>query len=307
MADQCSSPRGPTIVILAGVMCRGAAGGIHPGAALLQKNVILPLRSQGKEVKVWGFNNIPDSIDGDAVPSDGGRSYFGHMDHYESWEQDAIDSSTEAAAIAPVVKSLVFANGRAGCLENIVRLLFLQDKACARLRGEVNSGELDPGAQVILMTPDMCLFGGSLGPKLLELRPGHLGVLQQKDDEVEDGFLVCSAENVLEWHMRHLRVTRLPATRNYEAWCNESTSGFQVTNLRPDQPFLYCHYNGRTFRGHQTVSSSQQGWFPWKRYRIGGLWQPLDNGQKLADQRPAEYCELKAAVKDLEIASNDGQ
>ena len=56
------------------------------------QNLIVPLRRAGRQVCVCGVNNIPRTIDGDATPADGGRSFF-QLDHYESFRQEDIDTS----------------------------------------------------------------------------------------------------------------------------------------------------------------------------------------------------------------------
>ena len=311
MVAQIDSTCEKSVVILAGVMCRGAAGGIHPAWALLQKNVIRPLQAKGTSVIVWGFNNVPKSIDGDPVPRDGGRSYFGRLDHYEAWDQYAIDSSPEAASIARIAKHLVPGNRKPGAYDNMARFLFLQDKACAHLRAEREAGTICGKTRVVLMSPDLCLFGGPIAKEILTISDGQLGILTQNNREVENGFLVGSIDNVLAWHARHMKIDKVPPPHDYEAWCKESMSEFKLTELRPNQGFHYCHYNGRTFRGHEPVPIAPSGRFPWKRSRIDGGACPKrnDGGDAMRRERPNEYRELHIAVRALAnaIASNNSQ
>ena len=91
------------VVALAGVMCRGARWGIHLPWALLHARIIVPLRAHNVDVEVWGFNNIPPSIDGCSVPADGGKSLFGDLDYYEAYEQQDIDDSPQIHRLLEIV------------------------------------------------------------------------------------------------------------------------------------------------------------------------------------------------------------
>ena len=270
------------IVAIAGVMCRGAAGGRHPGWALLLKNLIMPLRRMGRPVHVCGFNNIPDTIDGDTAPADGGRSFF-TLQHYEEHRQGDIDASRQCKRYVELVESKNTShppNSRA----NIARVLFVEGCAIRYIANGIEGGRFRPDDQVVLVTPDLCLFGGSVcsavDPRTPKGTLSALGTLRHGEAPTwtENGFIAGRADDLIGWRRDMLAPdshVRLGGARagwdgrlNYELWWTASMLGYHVRTIRlaagPEtrDEWWDMHNLGRVFRGYRGAGEREE--FPWR-------------------------------------------
>ena len=268
------------VIAIAGVMCRGAGGGMHPGWSLLYKNIILPLRKEGKHVFVCGFNNIPETIDNCTTPIDGGRSYF-RLHHYECWRQSDIDACEAGRMYRELVESKKLRHPIHE-RENLARVLFVEGRAIQYIREQIQKKIFSSDIRVVLVTPDLCLFGGELHQSVINCPPGALTVLARKpakpgeENWVENGFITGSAKDIFSWRKELLRAN-VPCSDIgngcYEMWWHESLIPFTVHGARlhaetSGSKWWSMHNTGRTFRGYSSpkdyISSDK---FPWKSHK----------------------------------------
>lgn len=267
--DSAMEGRPKALVLLAGVLCRGAAGGVHPARALLRANLTFLLRERGFDVEVAGFDNVPPIIDGLRAPSSGGRSLFPGLIHYQSWAQSTIDASPLTSTYRALIERANTIHTTRDKL-NLARVFFLEDMAMRYLRWRA----LPPRSWVILMTPDLCLFGGALNSLPGTPAPGTLYLLQHSDNgETENGFVAGDPAAILTWRARHISAARegsppiglMPArstTLNYEKWWTRSTRHFQRVYLRSAFSFQFIHRAGRFYRGYRRAIVGSTTW-PW--------------------------------------------
>ena len=213
--------------MLTGVFARGVRPEGHVPFQQLEQNVIGPLRQTGMRVRLWGFNNIPPTIDGDPVPQDGAKSYFPEFDHYEEWKQEDIDASEWAAARSAWLDEHAFSarawhrrkvpqEQGAEFHRNMVRLNATEKAAIERLRVALERDEIRATDMVVCVYPEF-LVAHLYPAAIVQLAQArHIGVPRGRKRGVYDGFLIGRADVVLEWYGK--RETPTQRSYDYETW-----------------------------------------------------------------------------------------
>ena len=224
------------IICLAGVMCRGERWGVHPAWAVCYAKLIAPLREKGHVVKIWAFNNIPPSIDGCAVPRDGGRSLFGRLDHYECYSENRLDDMASRGRI----RRLLYSTGLATnpYRANITRVLQLHELVFSRLQSELRNPinqEAEP--IVYLLSPDLVYTVGDLtqparsSDNALWLM-GDVYLVREGDPiGFENGWIAGGASTLCRFHERRMVNAGNVKATYYENWLRKSLSGFSVRKI----------------------------------------------------------------------------
>ena len=257
MNDSCTDAvfTSTAIVAVAGVMCRGARWGIHLAWASTYAHIVAPLRAQGVNVEIWAFNNIPPSIDGCIPPADGGRSFFGTLDYYESHLQHDIDASAEASHI-DAVQSVVGLAGHSFSA-NMLRALFLEGRACARLRAEWESGRLPADTVVYLMSPDLLYYDRRLILPAMDPNKTRLWVIgkthhshEKKSQGLENGWLAGRVSTVVQFHEQRMRISTQARATYYESWLWQLLRRGSFSYIVHPGRAMEAHVSARCLRGY---------------------------------------------------------
>jgi hypothetical protein len=234
------------VIIITGVFARGVRPQGHAPFQQLERSVIGPLKEMGFRISLWGFNNIPPTIDGDLVPADGAKSYFPEFDLYEEWKQENIDDSEWARKRSLWLWENAFADDawhtRFGPTSryhaNMVRLNFLEKAAIEALQAQLDSGELAHDDLVVLVYPEI-MWTGSRTPAGVDMTQLLATATKQAwvgahwngttAQPVHNGRLVGRVDSILRWwHQREA-----PSRRwfNYEQWYADGLRGMHIENV----------------------------------------------------------------------------
>ena len=215
------------VVIAAGVLARGIRPCGHVAFRTTMEHLHRPLVEQGYNVQLWGFNNIPTTIDGDPVPADGGESAFPVFDYYEQYMQDDIDTSPCMPRRHEWFDRTVFLEVGAGghhirwdaSWRNLLRYQYAYERAEAKLRREHKVGALGHKDMVVLVYPEMLIA------------PQRSTLFQELDAEnvigtcnCTDGVVIGRLQSVLKWFDR-MNSPSAPSAY-FEAWFGASLSSF---------------------------------------------------------------------------------
>ena len=217
------------VIMVAGVFARGIRPCGHAAFSTIMANLREPLVEEGYHVELWGYNNIPPTIDGDSVPEDGGRRCFPAFAHYESHLQGAIDRMPCVKHRDKWFRSQVFSAEWArqqGAYQNVLRLDFLFRRAMRKLADAVRGGLLRAEDMVVVALPEMVLLPYDAAP-LHYLR--HNNALLSLAGT--DGLLAGRAGLVLRWFGNVNAVTALQADC-YEQWWAAGFDGMERVDWR---------------------------------------------------------------------------
>ena len=285
------------VVALAGVMCRGARWGIHLPWALLHARVIVPLRAQNVDVEVWGFNNIPPSIDGCSVPADGGKSLFGDLDYYEAYKQRDIDDSPEVAQIHRLLETVGLA-GRSYST-NIGRVLFVEGEVCGLLKEGLRSGHLPADTVAYIISPDLLYYEAELTRPVWDPNPDTLWVIgelhhaiERKPEGIENGWMAGRASTLVRFHEARVDLTTNVRATYYENWLWETLRHIPVAHISHSRRAMHVHKMARCLRGYASdtppwnwrTTSAVYGACTWQRLPKDMLLQYVE---QLANTRGA--------------------
>ena len=251
MRSACASK---VVIALTGVLCRGARWGVHLPWVVLYSQLVIPLRSHGVSVEIWAFNNIPPTIDGTPVPADGGKSLYGTLDYYESHKQADIDASAEVGHIT-TLQGIVGLT-RHACASNISRVLFLEGRACERLKRAIQANQLAADAVVYLVSPDLLYLERGLtfpawDPDRTKLWVmGHLRHTAEREKEgIENGWLAGRAAAIVRFHERRLELTTKARATYYENWLWQLLRHTPVGYIVRPERAMQVHTTARCLRG----------------------------------------------------------
>jgi hypothetical protein len=229
-------------IVIAGVLARGVRPTGHVPFQRLERNVIQPLKDAGFRTRLWGFNNIPTTIDGDAVPADGAKSYFPEFDHYEEWKQEDIDAFEWTKERAQWLSDVVFTpDCKHKTMEikegipyhsNIVRRDWVLEQARSRIVESVVAAPHSAADLVVLVYPAMLIA---------PLTREHIAQAANDNALVclvggkrwasTNGFLMGTAQSVMRWFAQRESVTR--RHKYYEQWWSDSMRGMDMHCVRP--------------------------------------------------------------------------
>ena len=314
MQSICRDTRHPTgepfastvVVVVAGVMCRGARWGVHLPWAVTYSHIVAPLRAQGVPVEIWAFNNIPPSIDGCAVPADGGKSLFGVMDYYESYWQHDIDASSDVRRIIALQSVVGLTNQHSSF--NIARVLFLEGRACARLRSEIESHRLPPDTVVYMVSPDLLYAEPRMLLPARDTDPGRLWVMGKLDhveevnrEGIENGWLAGRASSIVRFHESRMLLTTSVRATYYESWLWQLLRDVTIDYVVSPSRAMQVHVIARCLRGYAPpppwewqTTGDNYGMCTWQQFpkaillravEVLGHYEPVPAQPSLTDAR----------------------
>ena len=280
------------VVALAGVMCRGARWGLHLPWALLHARIIVPLRAHNVDVEVWGFNNIPPSIDGCSVPADGGKSLFGDLDYYEAYEQQDIDDSPELAQIHRLLG--IVGLGGHSYSTNIARVLFMEGEVCKLLKEGLRSGHLPADTTAYIISPDLLYYEAELTRPVWDPNPDTVWVMgklyhsiERRPEGIENGWIAGRASNLIKFHDARMDLTTSVRATYYENWLWETLRHIPVAYISHPRRAMHVHKMARCLRGHASDTP------PWN-WRTTSAVYGACTWQRLPKDMLLQYVELLA-------------